>query len=95
MSKLMVDDHIVLIRLLFGSIYGFVAYIMYRFKISIFTAATDLLIWMLGAIIYVSTVYYVKKSTGTNSIFHLYFRGLVTFYGSWLIIFLVMYDLFH
>lgn len=95
MVRLTIEDHIVFIRLLFGLIYGFVAYTIYRLRISLFTFRTDLLIWMLAAIIYVSTAYYVKRSTGTNSLFHLYLRGLVTFYGSWLIIFLVMYDLFH
>ncbi|MEM0356018.1 MAG: hypothetical protein QXT88_04165 [Desulfurococcaceae archaeon] len=92
---LTIEDHVVLIRLLFGSIFGFVAYLIYRFRISIFIVKTDLLIWILAAAIYVFTAYYVKKITGSTSLLYLYVRGLATFYGSWIIVFLVMYDLFH
>lgn len=89
------EDHIVLIRLLFGSIYGFVAYLIYRLRVSIPFVKTDLLIWILAALVYVITAYYVKRTTGSSSLLHLYIRGFATFYGSWLIIFLVMYDLLH
>lgn len=92
--NLKVEDHIVLIRLLLGCIYGFTAYLLFRLNLKLPGLNVDLTIWMLAGFIYVASAFIIKRLLGVSSLFQLYVRGLLTFYGSWLIVFLIMYDVF-
>lgn len=86
------DDNIVLVRFLAGVIYGFIAYIIYRVNFYIIADAAST-IWLLASFLYVCTIYYVYIKFNVQSLFKLLIRGLLTFYGSWILVFLVLYDL--
>jgi hypothetical protein len=91
MSRL--DDEIVKFRALLGVIFGFLAYIVYRagLVLLIDVSAT---IWFIAGVVYVASGFYVQAKYRLTGIFHVFIRGIVTYYALWIIVFLVLYDLF-
>ncbi len=87
----MIEDAVVKIRLVLGIIYGFVSYLIYRAGIVLYMDVSTT-IWLLAGAIYVASIVYVERRYATGSIFLNLFRGLLTYYATWLIIFLVLYD---
>lgn len=94
MLNLKVEDHVVLIRLLLGCIYGFTAYIIYRLGVKLPGLTSDVTIWIIAGFLYVASAFIIRRLLGVSSLFQLYVRGLLTFYGSWLTVFFIMYDVF-
>lgn len=94
MLNLKVEDHVVLIRLLLGCIYGFTAYIIYRLGVKLPGLTSDVTIWITAGFLYVASAFIIRRLLGVSSLFQLYVRGLLTFYGSWLTVFFIMYDVF-
>ena len=90
-SKL--DDHIVLLRAIAGVMYALIAYIIYRLGFKLPYMNLGLTIWFLAGVAYVFTAYYIQKTLGVSDFFHLFIRGLLTFYGTWILLFLILYDL--
>lgn len=86
-----VEDAIVKARFLLGVVYGFVSYLIYRAGIVLY-ADVSTTIWLIAGIIYVGSIVYVEKKYLTGSVFLNVFRGLISFYATWLIILLVLYD---
>jgi hypothetical protein len=88
------DDKVVVLRALIGLLFGLIAYFLYRFNITIFSLDISGTIWVLAGIVYVATAFYVQYWVKTRSLFLIFIRGILTFYSIWIIIFLLLYDLF-
>ncbi len=87
-----IDDKIILIRFIIGAVYGVVAYIMYRFNMILFVDLSAT-IWSLAGAVFLASVFYIRLKYRVDSLFKLFIRGLLTFYGTWIIVFLILYDL--
>lgn len=87
-----IDDEIVKIRGLMGLIYGIMAYILYRIGLWSNPLLSSI-VWMLSVIVYIGTVIFVVKKLGANDWFHGFFRGIVTYYCTWLLVLFILYDL--
>ncbi len=88
-----IDDKIILVRGIAGIIYGFIAYIFYRFGLTLPFMDNSLTIWFIAGIVYVGSAYYIQRKYGVNALFQLFVRGILTFYGSWILCMLILYDL--
>ena len=91
-KKASIEDRIVITRFIMGLIYGFIAYIVYRLGITIVYDVTTT-IWILAAIVYSISIYYVGKKFNAEGLFLLLLRGLLTFYITWIALVLILYDL--
>ena len=91
-KKASIEDKIVITRFIMGLVYGFIAYIIYRLGITIVYDVTTT-IWILAAIIYSISIYYVGKKFNAEGLFLLLLRGLLTFYITWVALILILYDL--
>jgi len=88
-----IDDKINMIRFIIAVIYGVVAYIMYRFNTTLFSGDLSATIWSLAGAVFLASVFYIRLKYRVDSLFKLFIRGLLTFYGTWIIVFLILYDL--
>jgi len=87
-----IDDDIVKIRALAGMVYGFIAYVLYR--VSLWgNPLLSSIVWILSVIAYIGTVVYVVKKFGARDWFHGFFRGIVTYFATWLLVLFILYDL--
>ncbi|MEM3912692.1 MAG: hypothetical protein QXT75_02175 [Desulfurococcaceae archaeon] len=82
-KNLTVEDKIVLLRFKIGLIYGFTIFIA-SFLVS--PANLTPFAWATSIIVYYFTVLYVSLKYGLRSKFLIYLRGLATFYGTWLLV---------
>ena len=89
----LIEDRIVLIRFIFGIIYGIIAYILYRLNLSLFFDLTTT-IWVLAAAAYFPSIVYVEKRMGKRSLYYSFARGILTYYLTWIVIAYILYDLF-
>ncbi len=87
------DDKVVVFRALIGLFFGLIAYILYKFNITIFSLDVSGTIWVFAGIIYVATAFYIQYWIKTRSLFLIFIRGILTFYSIWIIVFLSLYDL--
>jgi len=87
-----IEDRIVIARFIMGLIYGFIAYTVYRLGLTIVYDVTTT-IWILAAIVYSISIYYVGKKFNAEGLFLLLLRGLLTFYITWIALVLILYDL--
>ena len=92
-GDIVIEDAVVKIRLVLGIIYGFIAYLMYRMGIVLYMDVSTT-IWLVAGAIYVASIVYVERKYATGSVFLNLFRGLISYYATWLIVFLVLYDVF-
>ncbi|ADI32251.1 hypothetical protein [Staphylothermus hellenicus] len=91
-SKL--DDRVVIMRAVLGIIYGFISYfLIYKLNIALLTLDLSSTIWVLAGIVYVGSAFYIQYWSRSRSLFLVFIRGLLTFYATWLAIFLTLYDL--
>ncbi|MCD6301440.1 MAG: hypothetical protein J7L82_05150, partial [Staphylothermus sp.] len=63
-----------------------------RLNLVLFGDELSATIWSLAGAVFLATVFYIKIKYRINSLFKLFIRGLLTFYGTWIIIFLILYD---
>ena len=84
------EDKIVLFRFIAGLIYGVIVFIA-----SLFVNPLDLsrYAWASSIIVYYFTVLLIGVLYNPQSRFQLYLRGLATFYGTWLLVVIVLSDL--
>ncbi len=91
LSEMDIEDYIVLIRFIAGLLYGFVAYVIYRVNLALmFDVAFT--IWFLAGVVYAATVFYVETKFGYRGFFMTLLRGLMTFYLTWILVVLILYD---
>ncbi|OYT37850.1 MAG: hypothetical protein B6U89_06700 [Desulfurococcales archaeon ex4484_58] len=88
-----IDDKIILIRGLAGIFYSILAYSIYRLNLTLPFMDLSMTIWFLAGIIYIATAMYIQSKYRVNGLFQLFIRGLLTYYGSWILLFLILYDL--
>jgi hypothetical protein len=88
-----IDDEIVWLRAILGVTYGIIAYFIYKFSI-ILMIDVSVTIWLLAGVIYVASAFYVQYKYGALGLFRLFIRGIVTFYAIWIVVLLLLYDLF-
>ena len=87
-----IDDEIVKIRGLIGLFYGIMTYVLYRIGLW-GNPLLSSIVWMLSVIVYIGTILFVAKKLGANDWFHGFFRGIVTYYCTWLLVLFILYDL--
>ncbi|MET1159946.1 MAG: hypothetical protein ABWW65_03205 [Thermoprotei archaeon] len=88
-----VEDYIVFIRFIAGVFMGLIAYIIYKTGFNVVFFDTPMTIWFIAGVVYVITIYLLQSKPGVTGFFRLFLRGLLTFYGTWILVFLVLYDL--
>jgi hypothetical protein len=90
MEKLSVEDRIVLFRFLVGVLYGLIVYLA-----SLFTQPIKLtpIAWSASVMAYYTTVIYVAVKYKPTSKFQLYLRGLATFYATWILTVIILFEL--
>ncbi len=86
------DDNIAKLRGILGIVYGIIAYIFYRLGIVLIIDCSAT-VWILAGIVYIASGFYVQKKYGVSDIWHVFLRGIVTYYGAWLVVFFMLYDL--
>lgn len=83
------EDKIVLFRFTVGAVYGLVVLalstIVDRVELSIYS-------WSVSVLIYYVTIAYIALKYKPDSRFQLYIRGLGTFYATWLLTSIVLYE---
>ncbi|WFO76154.1 hypothetical protein J4526_04795 [Desulfurococcaceae archaeon MEX13E-LK6-19] len=92
-SKLDEEDRVVLVRFIIGLIYGFIAYTMYRFNITIIVD-NSYTIWFFSFIVYLTSGFIVDRVIREKTLFLLFIRGLLTFFLTWIIVAFILFDLF-
>jgi len=88
------DDKIVLLRACAGLLFAVIAYIIYRSGFTLPYMDQGSTIWFLAGTVYVVTAVIIWRKYFVESMFQLLIRGLLTYYGSWILLFLILYDLF-
>jgi len=88
-ERLAVEDKIVLLRFLVGLAYGVAV-----FTVSLLVSPTALspAAWGTSVIVYYFTTVYVAIKFGVRSWFLVYLRGLATFYGTWMLTAILLYE---
>jgi len=92
-SKLDEEDRVVLVRFITGLIYGFIAYTMYRLN-TIIIIDNSYTIWFFSFIVYLTSGFIVVRVIREKTLFLLFIRGLLTFFLTWIIVALILFDLF-
>ncbi|MEM1628114.1 MAG: hypothetical protein QXP02_03675 [Desulfurococcaceae archaeon] len=89
--QLDIEDRIILTRLLTGLIYGVSVFVLTYFLPPIIVSS---IAWSGSILVYYATILYVLFRYRPTKRFHLYLRGLMTFYATWLITSYILYDVF-
>jgi len=89
-EKMSLEDKIVFFRFLVGFIYGILVYIA-----SLFTTPAKLtpIAWSISVMTYYITVIYVVIKYKPTSRFQIYLRGLGTFYATWILTVIILFEL--
>ncbi|MEM0218599.1 MAG: hypothetical protein QW425_03630 [Desulfurococcaceae archaeon] len=90
-SSLSVEDKIVMIRFTTGLVFGLSVFLL-SFFVNPITLSTNS--WLASVLVYYSTVIYVAVKYRPLSRFQLYFRGLGTFYATWLLTAILLHEVF-
>lgn len=89
-KELSVEDKIVLCRFIAGLVYGLIIYILLYYFHPLYLNPYA---WAFSVIAYYFTVLYVLFKYAPGSRFQLYLRGLATFYGTWILLVIILYEL--
>ncbi len=87
------EDRIVFVRFITGVVYGFIAYLLYKISFTLFFD-TSTTIWFIAGVAYIITMIFVEKKFKAHGWFLVLIRGLLTYYLTWIIVILVLHDLF-
>ncbi|MCS7128858.1 MAG: hypothetical protein RMI83_06310 [Desulfurococcaceae archaeon] len=99
-SKLSIEDKVVLMRFTLAVVIGVASYLLYLLNPSIelsldsvkFSMDSSTISWLMSAVAYVLSIP-IALRIGAKGLFQTIIRGLLTYYTTWLIIFIVIYDL--
>lgn len=89
LEKLTLEDRVVLLRFLVGLAYG-AAVAITSLMVSPLTLSP--IAWGVSVLVYYVTTIHVATKYRPLSRFVLYLRGLATFYGTWILIAILIYE---
>jgi hypothetical protein len=89
-GRLGLEDRIVFLRFLTGLVYGVAVFTASRF---VHPVRLTPYAWSASVMVYYFTVLYVLAKYRPTSRFHLYLRGLATFYATWILTVIVLFEL--
>jgi hypothetical protein len=92
LSSLSVEDRIVLLRFKVGAVYGMAVYLA---TLLLDPLTVSRFAWPISVIVYYFTIPYVGVAYNPQSKFQLYLRGLVTYYATWLLVPILLNELFR
>lgn len=87
------EDKIVLLRLIAGVSYGFLVYLLGLLR-TVSLKDLNTFAWTGAAILYAVTIFLAYRLYRPSKAFNLYFRGLLTYYASWLLTSYVLNELY-
>lgn len=89
--KLTNEDKIVLFRFTIGVVYGVLVFVLSLF---IDPLTLSPYIWGASVLVYYFTLIYVAYKYRPTSRFQLYIRGLATYYAAWLLVSILLKNMF-
>ncbi len=92
MLKVNIEDKIVLNRFIVGLLYGVVVYAIYLLRGPLEASRIG---WAASILVYYFTIPYIVYKYKPPSRFQVYFRGLATFYATWLLTSILLHELFR
>ena len=89
-EKMTLEDKIVFFRFLVGLVYGVAVYLA---SLLIHPARLTPYAWSTSVMVYYATVIYVALKYKPTSRFQLYLRGLATFYTTWILATIIVFEI--
>lgn len=99
-SKLSIEDKVVLMRFTLALVVGALSYLVYLLNLSLelsldsvkLSMNSSTISWLMSAAAYISSIP-IALRIGAKGLFQTIIRGVLTYYTTWLIVFIVLYDL--
>ncbi len=99
-GKLSIEDKVVLMRFTLALAIGLASYLIYLINPSLelslggvkLSMNSSNIPWLMSAAAYISSIP-IALRIGAKGLFRIVIRGILTYYTTWLIVFIVLYDL--